>query len=118
MPAVGPVMPQQVMPATEPVVPQAVMPAVESIVPEQPVVSVPEAPVAPQPVIYGGANPSIGNIEFNQNANHQIYGGANPLENTQPISIGVVPSVQPVVNNDPTIVQPQTVPYTSNETLQ
>lgn len=38
------------------------------------------------PSIYGGASPSITNIENSQNENHQIYGGANPTENTQVIS--------------------------------
>ena len=123
MPTVEPVMPQQVAPAVEPVMPQQVAPAygeVESMVPEQSVVPqiTPATPVAePAPVIYGGANPSVGNIDFNQNVNHQIYGGANPLDNTQSISVAEVPSVQPVVDNNPTIVQPQPVPFTSNETL-
>ena len=132
MPAVEPVMPQQVAPVVEPVMPQQVIPTVEPAMPQQvaPVIEsvVPEQMMAPQsnasipaiepaPVIYGGANPSVGNIDFNQNASHQIYGGANPLDNTQPISIGEVPNVQPVINNDPTIVQPQPVTFNSNETL-
>ena len=123
IPTVEPVMPQQVASAVEPVMPQQVAPAygeVESMVSEQSVVPqiTPATPVAaPAPVIYGGANPSVGNIDFNQNANHQIYGGANPLDNTQSISVAEVPSVQPVVDNNPTIVQPQPVPFTSNETL-
>ena len=119
-PVVEPVMPQQVIPTVEPAMPQQVAPVIESVVPEQMMAPQSNASIPaiePAPVIYGGANPSVGNIDFNQNASHQIYGGANPLDNTQPISIGEVPNVQPVINNDPTIVQPQPVTFNSNETL-
>ena len=120
MPAAGPVMPQQVMPTVEPIMSQQATSVDGTIAPEQ--VMMPQAnasipAVEPSPVIYGGANPSVGNINFNQNPNHQIYGGANPLDNTQPISIGEVPNVQPVINNEPTIVQPQSVTFNNSETL-
>ena len=52
------------------------------------------APVQPvEPVIYGGANPTatVSDVNVSTDQPHQIYGGADPLENTQP-----VPSVQPV----------------------
>ena len=37
---------------------------------------------------------------------HQIYGGANPLENTQPIPTVSVPEVQEAVASEPTMVTP------------
>ena len=40
-----------------------------------------------QPVIYGGASLGVSNLDLNQNPTHQIYGGANPLENTQSMPI-------------------------------
>lgn len=81
-------------------------PAPEPIVTE-PVV-VPEPAV--QPVIYGGANPTVSSINVNQDTNHQIYGGADPLQNTQPIPT-VVP-VEPVVvqNPEPVMVTPEVLP--------
>lgn len=81
-------------------------PAPEPIVTE-PVV-VPEPAV--QPVIYGGANPTVSSINVNQDTNHQIYGGADPLQNTQPIP--TVAPVEPVVvqNPEPVMVTPEVLP--------
>lgn len=78
-------------------------PTPEPIVTE-PVV-VPEPAV--QPVIYGGANPTVSSINVNQDTNHQIYGGADPLQNTQPIP--TVAPVEPVVvqNPEPVMVTPE-----------
>ena len=67
--------------------PVEVMQAVESTPVEvmQPV----EVQTTPdvQPVIYGGASLGVSNLDLNQNTTHQIYGGANPLENTQSMPI-------------------------------
>lgn len=50
----------------------------------------------PQPVIYGGASPVVSDLNFGQNTAHQIYGGANPLENTQSMPIMGTPVAAPV----------------------
>ena len=78
-----------------------VVPAVENVAMPSPMVSevniepaaqpVVETPIAPaEPVIYGGASPLVPDINFNQNTEHQIYGGADPLQNTQ-----TMPAVSP-----------------------
>ena len=74
----------------------ATIPTVQDVVPtvEVDTPSVLPQPAA-QPSIYGGVSQIIPNIEINQ-SNHQIYGGADPLENTQ--SINVVPEVQPAAD--------------------
>ena len=49
--------------------------------------ALPVAEVAPttEPVIYGGASPAVSNdLNLNEQP-HQIYGGADPMENTQTI---------------------------------
>lgn len=55
-----------------------------------------------QPVIYGGASPVVSNLNLGQNTSHEIYGGANPLENTQSMPImgnqAMTPSVSNTVN--------------------
>lgn len=66
----------------------------------QPEIMMPEA--APmvteaQPTIYGGASPLVPEINVD-NQSHQIYGGADPLENTQAMS---VPVASDVVNPAP-----------------
>lgn len=135
MPSVAPVMEQapvvQEMPTVTPVAEQPMPTAAPSIEPVQPVTpempsiaptleqpTVQEmpsvTPVEPQqqgPVIYGGANPIVPEINIQQ-PQHQIYGGANPLENTQsiPISNLVGPGQQNVVQTpqpEPTIVTQQ-----------
>ncbi|MCI8347403.1 MAG: hypothetical protein HFJ12_05620 [Bacilli bacterium] len=75
------------------------------------VLSVTDTPVVQQPgpvPIYGGADPTVNNINDSQNNSHQIYGGANPLENAQVVPVqaqevtpvnpapAVVPSVEAV----------------------
>lgn len=55
-----------------------------------------------EPVIYGGANPTVSDINLNQEGTHQIYGGADPLQNTQPI-----PAIAPVTPVAPVSVEPQ-----------
>ena len=74
-------------------------PVVDPTMMAQPEVA-PVAPVVPnaEPVIYGGASPAVTGINVNQDTNHQIYGGADPLQNTQ-----TIPNVVPVA---PTITEP------------
>ena len=82
----------------------APMPAVEPA-PIEPAPAPMPAPVAPAPVmpaptpaptVYGGENPSVPQINVNNEEPRQIYGGADPLENTQPIpQAPVVPEVTP-----------------------
>ena len=79
----------------------ATMTPVESHVEPTPIEVAP-TPVteAPQPVIYGGASPIVSGLDLGQSTPHQIYGGANPLENTQSMPIMSTPMstqvVQPV----------------------
>lgn len=83
----------------QPAQPAAPAPAPVEVAPVAPVAPTPApapaAPVAPAPVptpveaaqttVYGGENPAIPQINVNNNEPRQIYGGADPLENTQPI---------------------------------
>ena len=102
-----------VAPTVDPMATPEVAPVTPTVAPE------PVAPVAEQaaqqgPVIYGGANPIVPEINI-QEPQHQIYGGANPLENTQsiPISNLVGPNQQNVVQTptaEPTIVVQQQAP--------
>ena len=102
-----------VAPTVDPMATPEVAPVTPTAAPE------PVAPVAEQaaqqgPVIYGGANPIVPEINI-QEPQHQIYGGANPLENTQsiPISNLVGPNQQNVVQTptaEPTIVVQQQAP--------
>ena len=109
-----------VAPAVEtaaPVMDAPVAPAVEPAAQE---VEANVTPIAEQPVIYGGANPIVPEINI-QEPQHQIYGGANPLENTQsiPISNLVGPNQQPVVQTptpEPTIVTEQPTPVVGQPT--
>ena len=115
MPTVDPVTSPEVAPIAPTVDPMAtpeVAPATPTVAPE------PVAPVAEQaaqqgPVIYGGANPIVPEINI-QEPQHQIYGGANPLENTQSIPISnLVGNQQNVVQTptaEPTIVVQQQAP--------
>ena len=130
-PAVEPIAPAMetpVAPAVEPVAPTMetpVVPTVEQAAPTMeasvtPVAQQPAMPQAEQPVIYGGANPIVPEINI-QEPQHQIYGGANPLENTQsiPISNLVGPNQQPVVQTpapEPTIVTEQPTPVVGQPT--
>lgn len=94
------------------------------------ILETPVAPVAPEPVvqqpaqaepvIYGGANPIVPEINIPE-TQHQIYGGANPLENTQsiPISNLVGQNQQTVVQTptpEPTIVVEQQPPVAGQPT--
>lgn len=112
-----------VMPTVEPAAPvQPEMPNAQPIAPvEQPFVE--QAPVQPQPttgpVIYGGANPIVPEININE-TQHQIYGGANPLENTQSIPISNLTGQQNVVQTpqpEPTMVTPQVAPVTETNNI-
>ena len=90
----------------------ATIPTVQEVVPQvqsEAATVLPEPEV--QPSIYGGVSQIIPNIEINQSS-HQIYGGADPLENTQ--SIKVVPEVKPAEENQavipPVPAAPEVVP--------
>lgn len=50
-------------------------------------VSIQESQPTPEVSIYGGVSPIVPNINSEMNQTHQIYGGANPLENTQSVPI-------------------------------
>ena len=79
-------------------------PVVETPVVEAPVVEAPvvEAPVVETPTVYGGASPEVAASSVVEEKPKEIYGGANPLENTAPIPTPAVneaynASSQPVV---------------------
>ncbi len=121
MPVVEPATPvvEPAMPVVEPATPvvEPTMPVVEQATPvveTAPVVEqlvTPTVQAAPQPVIYGGASPVVQDLNFQQNSTHQIYGGANPLENTQSIPIMETQASQPVVTapqQDVPVMQPVT----------
>lgn len=133
MPSVEPIAPTVATPepiAQQPVVqpevaPTPVMPTVEPMgqpVTMEPTVQPTPVEVAPAmdpnqqpqqgPVIYGGASPIVPEININEQQ-HQIYGGANPLENTQSIPISNLTGQQNVVQTptpEPTMVTPQVAP--------
>ena len=102
----APAMPEMLQPA--PMAPEVApaAPAMPEMV--QPTPMAPEvAPAVPtgEPVIYGGANPTVTDVNVNNNQTHQIYGGADPLENTQPIpAVQTVQAVQPVAPVPNTVV--------------
>ena len=92
-----------------------VAPVVEAPVVEAPVVEAPVVEPAPvveslddaQPTVYGGASPEVSSVELEEKP-REIYGGANPLENTAPIPtaevqaaveapVAAAPAVEPVV---------------------
>ena len=127
---VAPVMDTPAAPAVEPIAPVMETPAAPVVEPIAPVMETPVAPVAPEPVvqqpaqaepvIYGGANPIVPEINIPE-TQHQIYGGANPLENTQsiPISNLVGQNQQTVVQTptpEPTIVVEQQPPVAGQPT--
>ena len=103
----APAAPVEVAPVT-PVIDAPAAPV--EVAPVTPVMDAPAAPVnttpavpslSNEPVIYGGANPGVGEISVNQETNHQIYGGADPLQNTQPI-----PTVAPVAPVENVVTSP------------
>jgi len=53
-----------------------------------------------EPVIYGGSSPAVADINVNPEP-HQIYGGADPLQNTQ-----TIPTITPVAPAEPQVVEP------------
>ena len=53
--------------------------------------------------IYGGSSPVIPKIEIDNDAHRPIYGGANPLENTQSIPIVDTKSSEPVNTSEPKV---------------
>lgn len=85
-------------------------PEVVPVAPTNPVINVANEPVvAPtteKTSIYGGVSQIIPSIDLNQKSNHQIYGGADPLENTQ--TLPVTPNVTPipVVESQPQVSTP------------
>lgn len=92
-------------------------PAVESL--DTPVVEAPavETPAVEslddaQPTVYGGESPAVEPVVVAEEQPKEIYGGANPLENTAPIptvaepSAEVTPAVEPVVEAAPEVVAP------------
>lgn len=104
------VVPINTTPVLEPTIPSAgpaidVVPSVESLASDNSNSS---------PAIYGGVSQIIPDMNLSDNNTHQIYGGANPLENTQTVPVinpePVVPSVntavQPTVNVVPDTLTP------------
>ena len=95
-----------VAPAVEPV---PVAPVVEPVAPV--VEPTPVAPAQPAPTVYGGVSPEVGNVTIEEKP-REIYGGANPLENTAPIPTAevnnAVQAAAPVV--EPTPVAPVVAP--------
>ena len=124
-PEMPPVMGEPAMPTVEQMAPameQPVMPTVEQMAPtmEQPVIPTVEQQVPAEPVIYGGVNPIVPEMNIPE-TQHQIYGGANPLENTQsiPISNIVGPTPETVVQTptpEPTLVVEQQAPVIEQPT--
>ena len=127
---IAPVMETPAAPVVEAIAPVMETPAAPAVEPIAPVMETPVAPVAPEPVvqqpaqaepvIYGGANPIVPEINIPE-TQHQIYGGANPLENTQsiPISNLVGQNQQTVVQTptpEPTIVVEQQPPVAGQPT--
>lgn len=113
-----------------PVQPAPIQPApLESVAPVatvdnsvSPVTPADNGSVSNGPVIYGGANPTatVGNVMVNDNQSHQIYGGADPLENTQPVP--QVAPVQPVAPVAPPVMEspvniPQVSPVTTGPSV-
>ena len=108
-----------VMPTVEPAPQNAAM---NATIQPTPIETVPqtETTMKPQqgPVIYGGASPIVPDININEQQ-HQIYGGANPLENTQSIPISNLTGQQNVVqtpSSEPTMVTQQAVPVVEQPT--
>ncbi len=86
-PTVEPAAPVVEAPAVAPVAPVVEAPAVESL-------------DDAQPVVYGGASPEVKDVVVEEQP-REIYGGANPLENTAPIPTAEVNAAAPVVSPAP-----------------
>ena len=121
MPEAAPVQPEmaQPMPEVAPVQPEIAqpMPEVAPVQPEMP--QVVSEPISQTVSIYGGVSPSVVKSDIVATEQHQIYGGANPLENTQSISINDINQAaasQIAAGNEPQIeqvvapVQPEVTP--------
>lgn len=93
---------------SSPINPEVISPSVDAI----------PTPVAPtvssvsneQHAIYGGVSQILPNdMSINTgSSNHQIYGGANPLENTQ--SLPIMGNTQPEMSTAPVSVAPEVAP--------
>ena len=114
---VAPAMPE-VAPVEVAPTPVEVAPAPVNVVPTVEPVAAPATPSIPSletgPVIYGGASPAVGDINVAPVETHQIYGGADPLQNTQTIP-GI--QAQPAPVNDAN-VQPVMETPSLGETQQ
>lgn len=91
-----------------PINPEVISPSVDAI-------PTPVAPTVPsvsneQHAIYGGVSQILPNdMSINTgSSNHQIYGGANPLENTQ--SLPIMGNTQPEMPTAPVSVAPEVAP--------
>ena len=110
-------MPQATPVEVAPVAPvsQEVVPAMtESTIPVMDNVS--NAPASVEPVIYGGASPVVSDINVNQEEKHQIYGGADPLQNTQTIPTVAAAPAAPQVT-EPVMVNTQTPEVLANDAV-
>ncbi len=74
-----------VMPDVTPIV-EAATPVVDALPTEATVVAPVEEAVESKG-IYGGVEPVVPDMSQKEEVTHEIYGGANPLENTQPIPV-------------------------------
>ena len=97
-------------------IPQVVVPTVSEVTPQ------PVEAISSGPVIYGGANPAVTDLNVSRE-NHQIYGGADPLQNTQTIpttnpTMSTVPNEPVMVSQQPVEVVPNIVPNVSESTNQ
>lgn len=106
---------EPVAPVSQSVEPIEVAPEVTPVMNS---VTAPATPVAPtvssvsneQHAIYGGVSQILPNdMSINTgSSNHQIYGGANPLENTQ--SLPIMGNTQPEMSTAPVSVAPEVAP--------
>ena len=97
-------------------IPQVVVPTVSEVTPQ------PVEAISSGPVIYGGANPAVTDLNVSRES-HQIYGGADPLQNTQTIpttnpTMSTVPNEPVMVSQQPVEVVPNIVPNVSESTNQ
>lgn len=94
-----------------PVAPE-VTPVVEEVKTETLNTPVVETLETPTTTVYGGISPEVPKSEVLEEKPREIYGGANPLENTAPIPTVVAPEVTPVEtqNNVSTLPAVEPVP--------
>lgn len=91
---VAPVIEPPVVEAPAPVAPAFEAPVIEAPTPAAPEAPVVEPVVEKQPTVYGGVSPEVGNVTIEEKP-REIYGGANPLENTAPIPTVAVSTPTP-----------------------